>query len=918
MTDGPGQIGPYQVTRELGRGGMGVVYLATDTRLDREVAIKALPSELASDPARLERFEREAKTLAQLNHPNLAGIHGVEEQDGAQYLVLEYVEGESIADRLDRGPMPADEAVEIAIQIALGIEAAHDAGVIHRDLKPANIIVTPDGNAKVLDFGLARTDYGGQSSTGVLDSPTMTQQPQHSPTIAGAILGTAAYMSPEQARGRRVDKRTDIWSFGVVLYEMLVGASPFHGETATDSIGAVLHKDLELERLPAATPINVRRVLERCLVRDRNLRFRDIGDVRVELLTCQTVPEEQESSGASARYWKWTVFALAVVCIALIGAQLWSYGRSSPTPTQSGMTFPITLLEGTAPGTGVGPVFALSADGSLLVVGAKINNESGLWIRDLSNDSATLLKGTDSGYAPSFSPDGKWIAYFTDSALWKVSTTGGSPLRLADSEQSNRGLAWLDNERIVYTPDTTAPLHIINASGSGASTITALDPGNGERPHRSHRWPAPTPDGKFVVFTAQHSGQSYNTASIAVVELATRRMTTLLQDAGSFPIVLPDGKLIYNSAGTIFACEVDWSIPAVIGAPRPVLQNVMHRPLNGGAQIAVANNGTAIYISGYGQGGNLTMPTWLDLETGVHSPLLDEPTVAFSPRFSPDGSHIVWQSGNISLPGPLVVYEIDRQLRTEIPLDRVGSHPIWSPDGREIAFSMSTEESAETVHTVRIDGEAAPQQLLDWDSAEQLTSDWSRDGSTLLTTEWASDSIWNIGSIRHNGSEWVSGTVLATPSAEFQARLSPDGKWIAYSSDITGDIHVFIRRLDGPPDRQQISVDRGYMPIWAPDGQSVYFRSIFTSDQPDRKPMLFRVDLTEVDNRLVPSSPQMMHEVNYENSLRLVTHHDLHPDGKRLLYIAPAANTEQSTTVNQTYLKTNWFSEINSSFEGER
>jgi len=278
------QIGPYKIQREIGRGGMGVVYLARDARLERDVAIKALPEDLAKDPVRLERFEREAKAIAGLSHQNIAGIYGVEEQEDAKYLILEYIDGLTLADRLDAGQLPLEDALEIAVQITAGVEAAHEAGIIHRDLKPENIKIDSEGVVKILDFGLAKSD-DGQSTTSVqLDAATLTQHnPQHSPTIAGAILGTAAYMSPEQARGRRVDKRTDVWAFGVILYEMLTGASPFQGETATDSIGAVLHKDIDVSRLPNGTPSNVHHVLMRCLERDKSKRFRDIGDVRIEL-----------------------------------------------------------------------------------------------------------------------------------------------------------------------------------------------------------------------------------------------------------------------------------------------------------------------------------------------------------------------------------------------------------------------------------------------------------------------------------------------------------------------------------------------------------------------------------------------------------------------------------------------------------
>jgi eukaryotic-like serine/threonine-protein kinase len=371
------QIGPYQITRELGRGGMGVVYLATDTRLNRQVAIKALPAEWASDPLRLDRFQREAKTLASLNHPEVAGIYGVEEHEGAQYLVLEYVEGQTLAEMLDGGPLPVDDVIELAVQIAAGVEAAHEAGVIHRDLKPANIIVTPDGKAKVLDFGLARTDDSSLSSAPSLspDSPTITSPAaQHSPTMPGVILGTAAYMSPEQARGRRVDKRTDIWSFGVVLYEMLTGASPFVGETVSDSIGAVLHKDLELDRLPPQTPATVRRVLAQCLERDRNLRFRDIGDLRLQLLRAHEEPIRQAEPARSLPLWLIPVAIVGLVTVPVAGWMMQPTAQPSPPavvlPVQPVVQADIALPGDLKLAHSFVPGIAISADGRMLAFAA--------------------------------------------------------------------------------------------------------------------------------------------------------------------------------------------------------------------------------------------------------------------------------------------------------------------------------------------------------------------------------------------------------------------------------------------------------------------------------------------------------------------------------------------------------------------
>ncbi|MHC4976916.1 MAG: serine/threonine protein kinase, partial [Planctomycetota bacterium] len=404
-------IGPYRIESEVGRGGMGVVYRALDTRLDRTVAIKSLPEHLAADPDRLARFEREAKLLAQLNHPNVASIHGVEEQNGDRYLVLEFVEGETLADRLDRGNLQWDEAQEIAIQIASGVQAAHDAGVIHRDLKPANIKITPEGKVKVLDFGLARVDDSGASSSSVSQMPTLTSPVQHSPTMAGVILGTAAYMSPEQARGRSIDKRTDIWSFGVMLFEMLTGASPFVGETATDSIGAILHKELDYAHLPKSTPPLALHTLRRCLQRSRDKRYHDFGDVILDLQEAI----ETEATSLSPGPWR----ALSLTCLAIaaiaIGALTWALSRAPSTEQ------PVVHTSIQAPEGMKIEGFELSADGQMIGVlcerltdgRAARNPIDELYVRRLSDQAWTKVPQSEGTYTFWFSPDNSTLVFIT-------------------------------------------------------------------------------------------------------------------------------------------------------------------------------------------------------------------------------------------------------------------------------------------------------------------------------------------------------------------------------------------------------------------------------------------------------------------------------------------------------------------------
>jgi serine/threonine protein kinase len=519
------RFGPYHITRELGRGGMGVVYLARDTRLDRDVAIKALPAELATDPARLERFEREARTLAQLNHPNVAGIHGVEEAEGHKYLVLEYVEGATLADLLERGPLSVHDAIEYAVQIAAGVEAAHEAGVIHRDLKPGNIIITPEGRAKVLDFGLARADDGHSSFSSIADAETIrqTSPAQHSPTIEGAILGTAAYMSPEQARGRKVDKRTDIWSFGVVLYEMLIGASPFEGETVSDSIGATLHKNLEFDRLPASTPRTVRHVIQRCLERDKNRRIQCIADARIELedgaRQLDTGEIDTEYPGGPATRSRFWPAIAAVLALGLAGSILWSVRPVPPVP-KGPPTVRIASVRQTTDFPGHEMFPSLSVDGRTLLYASNERGNMDIYRLRVGGSNPANLTADHVGddYDPAMSPDGERIAFVSErdgGGIFIMGATGESPRRISDVGYDP---AWSpDGGSIVYTTE-----RVTNPYGrTGYGLLWVVDLTTGERRRLDTSGPdgdmngnsadavepAWSPDGKRIAYWAVNSGR---------------------------------------------------------------------------------------------------------------------------------------------------------------------------------------------------------------------------------------------------------------------------------------------------------------------------------------------------------------------------------------------------------------------------
>ncbi|MHC4992557.1 MAG: serine/threonine-protein kinase, partial [Planctomycetota bacterium] len=732
MSNSPAQIGPFEITRELGRGGMGVVYLGRDTRLDRDVAIKALPAELASDPASLERFEREARTLAGLHHRNVAGIYGVEEQEGAKYLVLEYVEGETLADRIDRGPIRVDEAPELALQVAAGVEAAHEAGVIHRDLKPGNIIVTPEGEARVLDFGLARFDESA-SSSGVRPetSTIMTSRSQHSPTIAGTILGTAAYMSPEQARGRRVDRRTDIWSFGVVLYEMLVGSSPFLGETATDTIGAVLHKDFSVDGIPQGTPRMVRHVLQRCLKRDKTRRFVSIGDVRIELEDALTrleagEPDELGPAESGRRAWVWPVLAACFAVATLTGFGLWltkptapsdeppPEGEPIPQPrTPTALTveqitdFPITMRYG-----------AITPDAATVIYSASLEGEGAdlyrLRIGGASPFRLTQSLDTHESH-PAISPNGESIAYWSagdtpeKQGIFVMGATGESPRRVV--EPPGFFPAWSpDGQSLVYT--TAWWIDAYSRAGIGALWVVdvatrerrMIDTTEAREDEDPSGWasdavsPTWSPDGTRIAYWGVRGG----TRDIFTVSPAGGDVIRITDDVHTDwnPVWGPDGRSIWYLSDRGGQSGI-WSIALTedgepTGEPHPIVLGPgritqVSRSADGRSMLAVVVSGR-----------QLIERVRFDPETGefVGFPelLLESSTKISNPDISPDGEWIAFQSAEPQ--EDITVMRLDgtgrRRLTEGTAKDR---GPRWTPDGKTLYY-YSNENGEYQVWTV--------------------------------------------------------------------------------------------------------------------------------------------------------------------------------------------------------------------------
>ncbi|MFT5424861.1 MAG: Tol biopolymer transport system component/tRNA A-37 threonylcarbamoyl transferase component Bud32 [Phycisphaerales bacterium] len=863
---------------------MGVVYRAIDTRLDREVAIKALPEELASDAGRLERFEREAKVLASLNHANVAGIHGIEEQelpngDTAKYLVLEFVEGETLAERLDRGPMDVDDAIEMAVQIAAGVEAAHEAGVIHRDLKPANIKITPEGVAKVLDFGLAKADEGGSSSGSSMSQlPTMTS-PAHQGTVEGMILGTAAYMSPEQARGRRVDKRTDIWSFGVVLYEMLVGASPFVGETATDSIGAVLHKDLDFALLPKNTPAGVRRVLSRCVERDKSQRYRDIGDVRVELLRAKN--ESIDESGGSSKPTP-VLLGVLIACVLVVGLIGVVVGRGS-SPAAVSVVRHITIESPMGAqikysGDNAGPA-AVSPDGTMVVFAALEDGKARrLWVRRLGERDSTELVGTDDAMFPFWSPDSKSVGFFTGDLLRRVDLASLTTITVCESGVS-RGGTWTTDGRIIFSPHFGAPLMIVDAGGGDSEWLTSFekDPENPEENlHTTHRWPEMLPDGERFLFLAANAVTSKRQSqSLYLGNLdgsAPKRIMPC--DYGA---VYRDGWLLFVREGVLLGSRIDLDSAKLTGELRVVAKGVAgdlstwHGQFSVGGDVLVYNrlsssrNDTertqadqAVFgyegdqVSMFGRDGRVSTRYAEGVPSLSMSLSPDAASLALS---VPDreGSQDLWiyPTGRVlgmAAGGDMTDAETTALEQAIIDPDPVrltfteGNelYAVWSPDSQEIAFAWYGEGVEKPgIYRKRL-GEGGHELLVESGDGEIFPTHWSPDGKYLIYTKGLfntveGNDVWAVPINEDGAGEPFP--LVQSSDLDDGASVSPDGRWLVYESSGSGSSEVYVipfapgwaDQVDdagqgGPPSGTwQVSQSGGWYTKWSADGSELFY-----------------------------------------------------------------------------------------------
>jgi len=893
---------------------MGEVYRARDTKLDRDVAVKVLPEEFAEDEERLARFEREAKLLASLNHPNIASIHGFEDSDGLNALVLELVEGPTLAERIQQGPLPVDETIAIAKQIAEALEAGHEAGIIHRDLKPANIKVTEDGAVKVLDYGLAKAlegDSSSQDDSELSQSPTLTRQG----TQIGVILGTAAYMSPEQAKGKRVDKRTDIWAFGAVVYEMLTGNRAFAGEDVSDTLAAVLRAEPDWEVLPAQLSPTLLTFLARCLEKDRSQRTRDAGDLRLAIDGAFDVPVSQpgETERASTQRRPLVMSLVALVALS-VGLLL---GRASQ-PESSARTNPRertrlalnlvngyylsggTELEKLVPHALLRPSrrsFSWSPDGRTLVYAASDGDTTRLFRRSLGRELATSIAGTEGAHVPFVAPDGADIGFFVGTELKRVSLDSGEVRTITTSgakPEPRRGASWSVDDTILVASGNG--IYQVPASGGEMRRLTGDDPAHRE----PLAFPELLPDGRAVLFNIV-VGTVASEWDIAVESLDTGERRVVIE-GGSDPRYVSSGHILFLRAGSLMAIPFDIERRETTGSPIRVLEDVMHAAQGpngnldtGAGQFSVSSSGELAYVPGGIYPPVDSKLAWVD-RTGA-SELLPLPGSGpyYNPRFSPDGTRLAYVSGSR---GNVQIWMYDIELQTPVRLTSTGENypPIWSPDGSRVAF-RSVSEGRYQLMSLKADGSEEPQSMTRDDVSGHPTS-WSRDGVLAFFTGSVSHrDIWTLST----NDDGLPKAFLATPADETAAAFSPNGRWLAYISDETGRFEVYVRPFPEGTPVYRVSTAGGGAPAWSRDGRELYYRS--SGEQ--RATGVMVVDVTS-DPDFTRGKPRALFDAEFETSVP--RSYDMSPEGDRFVMRTISQAEPQPVTEIQVVL--NWLDEL--------
>jgi len=824
---GPGsQIGPFRIERELGRGGMGAVYLGHDTKLDRPVAIKSLPAEVIGDRKTRSRFAREARVLASLNHPNIATIYEeLEEAEGVVHLVLEYVPGQTLAERITKGPLNLEEALTITLQIAEAVAAAHEHDVIHRDLKPGNIKITPGGKVKVLDFGLAKA-VGGQA----LDEQSTVTEP-------GRVIGTPAYMSPEQARGQPTDKRSDIWSFGCVLYEMLTTKVPFEGETISDTLANILQTEPDWQALPQTTPANILVLLRRCLEKDPQRRLQHIGDASIEIdetlnLPAAVPPVTISPAAVSQpeRLRRLIPVGFACLVLVVIAASLITWFlKPSPSPLihpeetvqlPYHISFPVDVREIFRMGNF--SIFDISPDGRRVVYMGFEGEDSPLYLWEEGKFGFRAIHGTEGAVSPFFSPDGKSVGFFGEGKLKVVALAGGPPRDLKVEAPNLRGASW-GKDGILLAPTHTGGLILVPTEGQKLEPVTVAEP-NHSREESSLRWPHLLPGGEAAIITIETADiTSYDEAKLAWLDVRSGKYHYLQNIQGTYPRYHEaSGHLVYASGGQILAVPLDLEKKMVVGQPIKIGDVLQSTP--GSAQFDIAEDGTLIYIKTSPEFGKWKL-VLKDRDGNTIRTTTDYYSFT-NPSVSPDGDRLVVEVSAAN--DYLSICPLDSLTPTMLLKGWENSRPIWTPKGDYLTFSRN-HEGAMNLYQIPV-SDPSPSNIkrltTQLSTKPRYPTSWSPDGNYLLFMQVDLESTgYDIYILSNENKEEKA--IISTPDDEWDAMFSPDGKYIAYVSDREGRPEVFMRQFVsadislGPPMR--ISTEGGFAPTWAPDGNEIFF-----------------------------------------------------------------------------------------------
>jgi predicted Ser/Thr protein kinase len=803
------RLGAYEVIAAIGEGGMGQVYRARDTRLNRDVAIKLLPDLFATDPERLGRFAREAQLLAAFNHQNIAQIYGFEEAAARSFLVMELVEGPTLQQVLrDAGALPIDRALPMARQLASALDAAHEKGIVHRDLKPANIKVTDDGTVKVLDFGLAKALQDEAARRDPALSPAMATMTSPALTQMGIILGTAAYMSPEQARGKPVDKRADIWAFGCVLYEMLTGRQPFPGETVTDILGAIVHKEPDWTALPPALPPAVAQLLVRCLQKDLKTRLRDIGDAQLALADPQSAsssviglqpPPMIAGRSRAARL----VMPLAIIAALAVGlAAGWMLFHTAEGPETRTVSFSWNG-PGTAPVTAV----AVTRAGDAVIFEA-----DQLYVRAIADETLKPIPGTDGARNLFLSPEGRWIGFYRAGKIKKIAVNGGDALDVCDVDIDTPGAAWSTDGKIFYSPGWNAPLHAVDHNGGTPRSVSTVDTAAGEL---GHWWPEFLPDENFVLFTIWRAGTGINDAKIGVLDLRTGTHRALIP--GSYPKYLRSGHLLFFHAGAYHLAGFDPRAQQITFEPRRVLEGAMPMDPNGtrAKPLSVSADGTIAYLAGS------LFPVFQLAWANRNGRVEDLP---FPPReigtaaLSPDGRRLAMarvENGSHALS----VLDLARGVEEKLPIQGASFSPTWKRDGSAFAFTSMRQGHFDIA--VRHLDEPGDHPLIT-ERLDQVPFAWTRDGRQLIVQEYLADGT-NVITVADVSKLSARQSIPVPTGYIHDISLSPDDQWIAF--DVSADRReVMVQRFPGGGARVKVSTSGGAHVHWSPNGRQLFYR----------------------------------------------------------------------------------------------